>query len=67
MTAHLKWLAKGLTAAGAAVGIIIVALTPESPGHAAITTDEWWQVVLVVLGAIGVVAIPNGPKPGGTT
>lgn len=67
MTGYLKWIAKGLTAATAAVGVIVVAVTAGSPGGADITTDEWWQVVLVVLGAIGVITIPNGPKPGGTT
>lgn len=63
LPAYLRWLAKGLVAATAAVGVLIASVVAASPGGASITVDEWWKVVLAVLGALGVIAIPNGDKP----
>lgn len=63
MTAYVKWLAKGLTAGTAAVAVLVIVTAAGSDAGSTVTPNEWWQVVAAALGALGVVLIPNGPRP----
>lgn len=59
------YLRKGLIAIAGGLGQLALALTPISHGGETVTAAEWVQVALAALAAVGVVALGNGPRPGG--
>lgn len=63
----IYFLRKGLIAVAAALGQLGLALSDISHGGSAITAAEWVQIALAGLGALGVVAVSNGPRPGSTS
>lgn len=60
---YLNWLRKGLLAATAAVAVLLLVTAPGSDAGSTVTVNEWWQVAAAVLGALGVTAVKNGPRP----
>lgn len=63
----IYFLRKGLIAIAAGLGQLGLALSDISHGGSAITGAEWVQIALAGLGALGVVAVSNGPRPGSST
>lgn len=55
---YVKWVLAALTAAAMAVASFI-----GSGGITALTPSEWIQVVIAILGALGVGVFPNTPTP----
>jgi hypothetical protein len=60
---HLAYVRKGLIAVAGALAALALALTEVSPAGEAITSAEWVGVATAALSALGVVVVPNGPKP----
>lgn len=49
---------KALVAAGAAIAVAVTATADN-----VVTTSEWLAMAAAALGALGVYAVPNKPKP----
>lgn len=60
MRPYIPWIRKGLIAIAGAIAVLTFAL---SDGH--VTGQEWLQAASAALAAVGVVVVPNGPKPDG--
>lgn len=60
---YIRWIRKGLVALAAALGVLAFALTEASQGGTSLTLAEIVEIALAFLGALGVIAVPNGPKP----
>lgn len=61
-----QWIAyvrKALIAATAALGQVVIVMTPGSDAGSSITPAEWVTVAIAAAGTLGVYAAANGPRP----
>jgi len=63
LTQWIAWVRKALIAAAAGLGVVGAALLTGSDGGSAITGAEWVAIASAIAGALGVYAVPNGPRP----